>query len=58
MVAVVVVTVVATKVVDEAEVEAGATSQEIGAAEAEDEAETLQYRFIRQSSSSCLTNPI
>ncbi len=42
VVVVTVVTVVATKVVDEAEVEAGVTAQDFEAGEAEDEAETLQ----------------
>ena len=43
----VVVTVVAMRVVDEVEVEAGATAQDFEA----DEAEGLQWRFILQSSS-------
>ena len=47
MVAVVVVTAAATRVVDEVEVEAGATVQDF----AEGEAEVLRWRFIRQSSS-------
>lgn len=52
----VVVAVVATRVVDEVEVEVGATAQDFEAGEAEDEAEGLQWRFIRQSSSLCLIN--
>lgn len=51
-----VVAVVATRVVDEVEVEVGATAQDFEAGEAEDEAEGLQWRFIRQSSSLCLIN--
>lgn len=51
-----VVAVVATRVVDEVEVEVGATAQDFEAGEAEDEAEGLQWRFVRQSSSLCLIN--
>ena len=56
VVTVVVVTVVATRVVDEVEVEAGATAKDFEAGEAENEGERFQWRFIRQSSSSCLIN--
>ena len=56
LVAMVVVTVMATRVVDELEVEAEATAEYFEAGEPEDEGERLQWRFIRQSSSSCLIN--
>ena len=57
----VVVTVVVTRVVDEVEVEAEAAVEEMAqrceAGEAEDEAEGLRWRFIRQSSSPSSSTP-
>ena len=43
------VTVVATRVVNEVEVEAEATAEDFEADQAEDEGERLQWRFIRQN---------